>query len=130
VSRVRIELVVEGGVAYLPGLARPFVVDSDSLAAEEAGRLLALVESSGVLRRAAREREGGSAGGRRGPAAEGGADRRSYRITVDDGSRRRTLSLSDPLPPRLVPLVDFLRRKQREGRRSANGAVGGGHGDE
>jgi hypothetical protein len=127
---MRIELVVDGGVAYLPGLARPFVIDTDSLAADEASRLSALVESSGVLRRGARDRETGSAGGRRGPAAEGGADARSYRITVDDGSRRRTLRLRDPLPPRLAPLVEFLRRRQREGRRSTNGAGGGGHGDE
>lgn len=125
---MRIELVVEGGVAHLPGLAGPFVVDTESLAADEASRLKALVESSGVLRRGARE--AGAAGGRRGPGAEGGADVRSYRITFDDGSHRRTLRLRDPLAPGLAPLVEFLRRKQREGRRSADDAGGGGHGDE
>ncbi len=130
---MRIELVVEGGIAYLPGLARPFVIDSAALAAEEAQRLAALVEDAGVLGPATSKRnvEPASTGQRRGPGASGrGADLRSYRITVDDGSRRRTLRLQDPLDPQLAPLVEFLRAKEREGRRAARDAQGGGHGGE
>ncbi len=116
---MRIELVVEGGIAYLPGLARPFVIDSASLAVEEARRLSLLVEASGVLRRPGPRlhEEPAPAGRRRVPGAPGrGADVRSYRITVDDGARRRTLTLQDPLGPQLAPLVEYLRAKQREER--------------
>ena len=130
---MRIELVVEGGIAYLPGLARPFVIDSASLAAEEARRLSLLVEASGVLRRPGPRlhEEPAPAGRRRMPAAPGrGADLRSYRITVEDGARRRTLTLQDPLGPRLAPLVEYLRAKQREQRQRPGGDGGGGHGEE
>ncbi len=127
---MRVELVVEGGIAYLPGLARPFVIDSASLAAEDAQRLATLVEDAGVLGRAGSRRSAEPAGARRrGTGASGrGADLRSYQITVDDGSRRRTLRVQDPLDPQLAALVAFLRDKQREARRLPPGAEGGGHG--
>lgn len=128
---MRIELVVEGGIAHLPGLARPFVIDSATLAVEEARRLASLVEAAGLLPASASSRHREDAARRRGggEAAGGrGADLRSYRITVEDGSGRRTLRLRDPLDPQAARLVEYLRAKRREGRRPAGAAEGGAGG--
>lgn len=106
---MRVELRIEGGLGSFPGLGLPFTVDSDALGAEEARELAALVAGSGLL--AATRR------GRHAPAAAAKPDARRYTLTIDDEGRLRTLTLEDPLPPQLAPLVAFLKERQRDARR-------------
>lgn len=100
---------MEGGLASFPGLAAPFTVDSDALGAHEAKQLAALVAGSGLLADARR--------GSGGPAAAPRPDARRYTLTIEDEGRRRTVSVEDPLPPELAPLVAFLKERQRHARR-------------
>ena len=75
--------------------------------ADEARRLAALVDRSGLLV---------STGGGEAPVARGsrrGADRRRYVLTIEHGAARRTVALEDPLPAAVAPLVAFLREMQR-----------------
>jgi len=102
---VRLELRTEGGFGFFPGLAAPFVLDTDRLPEEEAQRLAELVRQARVF-----ERETP-------PPPERRGDARLYRLTVESPAGRRTLVLSDPLEPELRALVDFLRARQRRARR-------------
>jgi Emfourin len=103
---VHVELKTEGGVAFLPGLARPFVLDTAALSVEETEHLTLLVEASRFF-----ERPDPASPTRR------GADAREYVLTIEAGNtRRRTLHLCDPVAPDLGALLDFLRAKERESR--------------
>jgi hypothetical protein len=104
---VQVELKTEGGVAYFPGLARPFVLDSATLSAEESERLSVLVAECRFF-----ERKDPA------PPTRRGADAREYVVTVEvESTRRRTLRLRDPVAPDLAALLDFVRAKEREVRR-------------
>jgi hypothetical protein len=94
---------MEGGVAHFPGLARPFTVDTTTLSAEEGAHAAAMVTALG---------EKHEKGASRAPVP-GAADLRQYTLTIEDGSRSRTLRLSDPLTEPEQALVSFLRAKQR-----------------
>jgi hypothetical protein len=103
---MRVEFKIEGGLAYFPGLSKPRVIDSADLPAAEADRLRRLVDAAGLLQR--------PAGARALP--KGAADHRSYTITVEDGGRRRTLRLADPIDnPDLEALVEYLQAQTRPG---------------
>jgi hypothetical protein len=104
---VRVELKTEGGLGAFPGLSGTFACESQGLAGDDARRLAALVEASGVL--------AGAAGGLDLPApiVRRGADRRRYVLTIHDGSLRQTVTAEDPLTPALAALVAFLRERQR-----------------
>ena len=103
---MHVELKTEGGVAFFPGLARPFVLEVTALSAEDAERLACLVEECGFF-----DREEAA------PAARRGADAREYVLTIEvEGTRRRTLRLRDPVAPDLELLLDFVRTKERESR--------------
>ena len=98
---------MEGGFAYLPGLAKPLTVDTGELAADEARELEGLVERAGVWNRP-----------RRGPDAPNPAmrDHRSYVLEVQDGARHERLEFSDPVPAELGPLVQALRERVKRAR--------------
>ena len=100
---MKIRLEMEGGIAHFPGLARPFTVDTTTLSADEGAHAVAMVTALG---------ERSEKGASRAPAP-GAADLRQYTVTIDDGSRTRTLRLSDPLTESEQALVSFLRAKQR-----------------
>jgi Emfourin len=103
---VHVELKTEGGVAFFPGLARPFVLDTAALSAEETERLNVLVEACRFFDRPDPA-----------PPARRGADAREYVLTIEvESTGRRTLHLRDPVTPDLADLLDFLRAKQRESR--------------
>ena len=48
---MRIELKTDGGLAYFPGLSKPFSIDSDALPAPEAKQLQQLVTNAQLLAR-------------------------------------------------------------------------------
>jgi hypothetical protein len=103
---VQVELKTEGGVAFFPGLARPFVLDGATLSVAERERLSVLVEQCRFF-----ERKDPA------PPVRRGADAREYVLTVEaEATRRRTLRLRDPVAPDLAALLDFVRAKEREAR--------------
>ena len=129
---MRIELKTEGGVAFFPGLAPAFAIDTVSLAIDDANCLAALVAQSGLLDVPAaghRSQPRSLARGKSTPPVRRGVDARRYVLTVDDGSQRRSVTLEDPVPAKLAPLVAFLRARQRAGRRASGLGGGGEHGE-
>jgi hypothetical protein len=103
---VHVELKTEGGVAFFPGLARLFVLETAALSADEVERLAGLVDDCRFFDREETARP-----------ARRGADAREYVLTIEvEGARRRTLRLRDPVAPDLAALLDFVREKQRESR--------------
>jgi hypothetical protein len=85
---VRIQFQMEGGLASFPGLTKPVTIDTEKLPEEEAVRWAQRVQAAGFFDRPAVV----------GVPARGAADYRRYTITVEDGERRHTVSLTDPVP--------------------------------
>jgi len=109
---MRVQLKIEGGLAYFPGLSKPRVVDSADLSAAEAKRLRELVDAAGIFDLPASSRA----------LPKSAADYRQYTITVEDGRRRRTVRLADPIAnPDLEALVDYLRTHAMPGDKPAAG---------
>jgi hypothetical protein len=103
---MRIRFQVSGGIAFFPGLARPSEIDLDSLGAQEREHLEQLFRESHFFERAARPSPGRSA-----------PDCQTYRITVEDGATRHTVTVSDPVTdPLMAQLIDALRDLQAKGR--------------
>ena len=97
---MRIELQSDGGVAYFPGLNKPVVVDSGDLPKEQANQLQKLIASANFFELPAASRA----------IPKGAADLRHYTITIQDGRRRRTVRLNDPVEdPQLQALIDFVQ---------------------
>src|SRR5262245_12137505 len=111
---MRIQFQVDGGIAYFPGLSQPVTIDTAQLSQAEAAELGHLVDAAQFFDLPA-------AVSRR----RGAADHRQYTITVEDGRRRHTVQLSDPVEGQaLQALVDYISQKasklRRSGHRSAN----------
>jgi hypothetical protein len=100
------------GAAYLPGLAKPVVIEGSQLSDAEASRLDALVADSRFFEQPAKV--DGTRGGR-------GADQREYVITIEDGGKRHTVHVSEPLSgseyEKLRALVRFVEDKAKTLRR-------------
>jgi hypothetical protein len=97
---MRIEFQIEGGLAYFPGLSKPRVLDTADLPAAEADRLRRLVDAADLFQQPTAARA----------LPKGAADYRQYTITVEEGGRRRTIHLTDPITnPDLEALVEYLR---------------------
>ena len=100
---MRVELQTEGGVAYFPGLAKPVVVDSSDLPQAQATQLQQLIASTHFFDLPAASRS----------LPKGAADTRRYTITVEEGRRRRTVRLNDPVEDtQLQALIDFLQSQR------------------
>jgi hypothetical protein len=98
---MRVEFATEGGIAYFPGLSRPAVINSDDLSEAESEELRHLLDEADFFERPAPSRT----------LPKGAADYRQYTISVEQGRRRHTIRLADPIDdPCLQELVDFLRR--------------------
>jgi hypothetical protein len=97
---MRVELQTEGGMAYFPGLNKPVVVDSGDLPKEQATQLQQLIDSARFFELPAASRA----------IPKGAADLRRYTIKVEDGRRRRTVRLNDPVEDtHLQALIEFLQ---------------------
>jgi hypothetical protein len=96
---MRVELVIDGGLAYIPGLAKPIVIEGAQLAAGD------LAE----MRRLCREALAGPIlGARTRPASL--PDARRYRLTLEIDGEKHEVTAADPVSqPAIAELIDFLR---------------------
>ncbi len=102
---MRVRFQASGGIAAFPGLDGPRTVDLDELPQEQRESLKELI----------REVDFFELPGRLGPP-RGSADHRSYEISIEDGDRRHTVVISDPVPTRtLQALIARLRELPRHG---------------
>jgi emfourin len=94
---MRLSFSTDGGFAFMPGLRKPFVVDTAELPADVANELETLVGQAKTS------------------TAPAGADQRSYRIEVGSGADAFTLEFTDPVTDpaaqRLVERLDTLKRE-------------------
>jgi hypothetical protein len=93
---MKVQFQMSGGLAYFPGLAKPITIDP----AQDAATLAAQVNAADFFNLPAQANA---------PTARS-ADARSYTITIDDGQRRHTVQVNEPITdPNLQALVDHLR---------------------
>ena len=98
---MRIVFTTEGGLAFFPSLSMPAVIDSHDLSVAEAAELERLLDSARFFDLPQDSRA----------LHRGAADYRQYTITVEQGRRRHTVRLMDPVEnPQLQVLLDLLRR--------------------
>lgn len=103
---MEIRVQQEGGFGYFPGLAGPVSVDTASLDPAEASEL------EGAVARADFSPEAAVAGA----PSPGSADHRSYTITVVDGARTSSITVSDPIAdPALAKIVGAVLAKRAPG---------------
>jgi hypothetical protein len=102
---MRVQFQVSGGVGYFPGRAAPRMIDVDTLSDAEKDALKGLVEESAFFTLPQRL-----------PAPRGAADHQTYQITIEDGGRRHTVAVADPVSsPALQKLIDKLKSLTRPG---------------
>jgi hypothetical protein len=96
---VRVQFQTSGGIGYFPGLAAPRTFDIDSLDDTTRQQLIRLLQETDFFNLPAHM-----------PPHAGSADHQTYRITIEDGARRHTVNVSDPVPlGPLRELIDALR---------------------
>ncbi|MFN8525445.1 MAG: protealysin inhibitor emfourin [Chloroflexota bacterium] len=98
---MRIELSMPStGLAYLPGLAAPRLLDSARLSTADAVELERLVAAADLPGLVSQVRE------RLAP------DARVYQLTVQVGRRRHSIRVADPVEhPALAALIEFIRSR-------------------
>jgi hypothetical protein len=106
-NSMRVEFTTEGGIAFFPGLSKPVTIDTEQLPEIEARELKELVDTAHFFDRPTQA----------GTLAHGAADFRKYTITVEEGGRRHTVRLTDPVEDGdLQNLIKFLTNKAKEQR--------------
>lgn len=96
---MRVHFRVSGGIGSFPGLAAPRTIDVDTLGEEDRRWLRQLVDDARFFTLPSRI-----------PAPRGAADYQTYEITIEDGTRRHLVAVSDPVAPvPLQKLIDALR---------------------
>ncbi len=112
---MRVQFQTEGGIAHFPGLSKPVTIDDAQLAQQDAAELHRLLGAARFFDLPAATRTRASAA----TPARGAADYRQYTISVEDGDRRHTIRLADPIEdPDLQALVDYLSRQATQIRRA------------
>ncbi len=112
---MRITFKGGGGFAAVPGLAAPVTIDVQDLPPEDQAAIRELVKQSAFFTLPPRISAAGA----------GAADLRTYTITIDDGDRAHTVTLTDPVPAgHLGALVNRLSRHAAAARRSQRGTDG------
>jgi hypothetical protein len=92
---MRVHFQVSGGVAFFPGRAVPRTIDVDTLGAAEQQSLRQLIDQAQFFSLPSHI-----------AAARGAADFQTYHITIEDGGRRHSVAVSDPVP--LAPLQKLV----------------------
>jgi emfourin len=96
---MRVQFQVSGGIGFLPGLAAPRAIDVDALPDDDRRRVERAVDEARFFTLPARV-----------PAPRGAADFQTYHVTIEDGPRRHTVVVSDPVAPApLQKLINVLR---------------------
>lgn len=107
---MRIELKREGGIAFLPGLNRPRTFELRDLSPAQAEAINRSVHAASFFQQPAVV----------GAAAKGAADQTRYTLTVEEGGRRHTVQLLEPVQdPHLHALLELLKQAERDLRREA-----------
>jgi len=105
---MHIDFKTEGGVAYFPGLSKPFTLDSNSLPAAQAEQLQQLVTKARLLEQPNASKAAKST------ARTRAVDGRRYTITLEEDGHKHTLQFADPITdPDVQALVDFLNDARR-----------------
>jgi hypothetical protein len=105
---MRIQLQSEGGLAFFPGVHHPISLEVDALPASDAHRLRHLVRAARFFELPAHL----------GTPPRGAADMRVYTITIEEGGRRHTVRVAEPITDAPVQeLVDALQAQVRTRRR-------------
>jgi hypothetical protein len=100
---MRVELSIDGGFAYIPGVAEAIVVDASQLSAVDAAECARLCGAALALTQRTRSV-------RTSPMP----DARRYRVTIETGGAQRTLAATDPVDePALEALIAFVRNHGR-----------------
>jgi hypothetical protein len=98
---VRIEFKTEGGIAYFPGLSKPFIVESEQLSEEQAAELERLIRAAEFF----------DLPDELGKSPPGAADVQEYTVTIQDGKRRHTVHIRDPFEDENVAaLIKYLQK--------------------
>lgn len=106
---MRIQFSMEGGVVYFPGLSRPVTIGNDQMTQEEAAELRRLIEAAGFF----------DLPSKLGTPGRGAADYRQYTVTIEEGPRRHTIQVAEPIEDDdLKRLLAFLKAKANEMRRA------------
>ncbi|OGO41671.1 MAG: hypothetical protein A2Z04_04300 [Chloroflexi bacterium RBG_16_57_9] len=109
---MRIRYVMEGGIAFFPGLSKPVTIDSRKLPEAEARELERRVQAARFFDQPPQP----------GPIPRGAADYRQYTLTIQEGSRRHTVQLVDPVEdPNLQALLEFVQAQARSQREAKQG---------
>jgi hypothetical protein len=99
---MRVELKIEGGIAYFPGLSKPRALESDKLSKEDAAELERLANAAHFFDLPTRV----------GAVQEGAADYRQYIVTMAEGWRSHTVRLVDPIEDtQLQLLLEFVKSR-------------------
>jgi len=98
---MRVELTIDGGFAWIPGLAKPIVLDGARLAGSDLAELRRLCQAALAARNLH-------------PAAQLAAlpDARRYQLTIDIDGERHDVTAADPVSqPAVAELIDFVRAR-------------------
>jgi hypothetical protein len=96
---MRVELVMDGGFAAIPGLAKPVLVEATDLSPERGAELKRLVEAA-LAEKPPRGRA------KVAPVPDG----RRYRITIRGDGAAHQIEAADPMvPPAFEALMAFAR---------------------
>ena len=102
-AALRVTLQIDGGFAYLPGLARPIALNAAQLGDEHAAQLQRLCESACAV-----------APKRKASRSAAVPDGRRYRLTVESGDSRREVTAADPVDaPAIAELIAFVEKHGR-----------------
>jgi hypothetical protein len=101
---MQVQLQIDGGFAFMPGLSKPTTIGSETLSSQEIDKLRQLLDAVHFFELP--------------PVINtpkpGAADYRRYTITVDDGSKHHKVQMTDPIQdPNLQALLTFLKTKKR-----------------
>jgi Emfourin len=108
---MRVEFKSDGGLAVFPGLQTPISIDVDALPASDANRLHQLLRATSFFDLPAHI----------GTPPRGAADMRTYTISIEDGGRRHTVRVAEPITDEtLQELINALQAQARVLRRSAH----------
>src|SRR5690242_16076545 len=100
---MQVQLQMEGGFAYIPGLSKPIIIGSETLSTQEIDKLKQLLDNAHFFDLPAVI----------GTPRPGAADYRRYTLTVDDENRHHTVQMSDPIEdPNLQALLTYLKARR------------------